>query len=83
MYSKILVATDGSDNALRAAETAAELARGWQAEVTIICVAYIPAMYESDLGSDSKEAFIEDWGRALEATKKVFEGKGRCLGRSW
>lgn len=76
MYSKILVATDGSDNALRAAKTAAELARAWKAELTVICVAYIPAMYESDLGSESRETFIEDWRRALEATKKVFEREG-------
>lgn len=76
MYSKILVATDGSDNALRAAQTAAGLAKGWKAEVTVVCVAYIPAMYQGSLGLDLMDTFVEDWRRALKATEKVFEREG-------
>lgn len=76
MYSRILVASDGSDNALRAAQTAAELAKGWKAEVTIVCVAYLPAMYQTDLGSELVDTFVEDWKRALDATGRVFKEEG-------
>jgi nucleotide-binding universal stress UspA family protein len=76
MFTRILIASDGSDNALRAAETVAELAKGWQAEVTVVCVAYVPAMYQSDLGPELTDTFVEDWQRALEATKRVFEKEG-------
>ncbi len=76
MFSKMLVASDGSYNAVRAAQTAAELAKGWKAEATIICVAYVPAMYQADLGSELADAFVQDWKRALEATEEVFRKEG-------
>jgi nucleotide-binding universal stress UspA family protein len=44
MFTKILVATDGSDDAIRAAEFAAELAERFGASVTLLNV-YAPIMY--------------------------------------
>jgi nucleotide-binding universal stress UspA family protein len=44
MFSRILVATDGSDDAIRAAEFAAELAERFGASVTILTV-YSPIVY--------------------------------------
>ncbi|MCC6728614.1 MAG: universal stress protein [Chthonomonadales bacterium] len=42
MYSKILLASDGSETALRAAATAAELARRFDASLTVLHVFAIP-----------------------------------------
>ncbi len=42
MYKKILLATDGSDGALKAAETAAQLAKEFGAHVTMLYVSTLP-----------------------------------------
>jgi nucleotide-binding universal stress UspA family protein len=44
-YKKMLLATDGSDHALRAAEQAAQLAKDMGAEVEILGIAVIQPMY--------------------------------------
>lgn len=72
MFSKILVATDGSDNALRAARQAMQLVKKLPARATLICVAYVPAMYRDDIGTELSESFLDDARQALRFTEKVF-----------
>ena len=72
MISKILVATDGSSNAMRGAEKALEFAKANKAEVMLVYVAYIPIMYRSDISDNLKESFIEDGKRILHDTEQVF-----------
>ena len=49
MFDKILLCSDGSDTALRAAETAAALAGRLGVELTVLHVAHAPAMLPSSL----------------------------------
>lgn len=74
MYSKILVATDGSGNAIRAAEHAAEIAEKFGAETTLATVVYIPPMYSSDIAG-VEDAFLTEATRMLESTKRVFAAR--------
>jgi nucleotide-binding universal stress UspA family protein len=73
MFKKILVATDGSDNAMRAAQKGREIAACMNAEVTLVYAAYVPAMYSADLGSEIREALREEGRRILGATARLFE----------
>jgi nucleotide-binding universal stress UspA family protein len=75
VYEKILLATDGSENAIRAAEQAAELTKRFEAEATLITSVYIPPMYTGDV-AELEEALLEDGARLLDDTKKVFVRKG-------
>jgi nucleotide-binding universal stress UspA family protein len=72
MFSKILVATDGSSNAIRAARQVAQLVKKLPAKVTLICVAYVPSMYRADIGAELSESFVDDARQALRFTKEVF-----------
>ncbi|KPL19357.1 MAG: hypothetical protein AMJ92_03480 [candidate division Zixibacteria bacterium SM23_81] len=72
MFSKLLVATDGSDNALRAARQAIQLVRKLPAKATLISVAYVPTMYRDDIGAELNESFLNDARQALRFTEKVF-----------
>ncbi|TET21663.1 MAG: universal stress protein [Candidatus Cloacimonadota bacterium] len=72
MISKILVATDGSSNAIRGAEKALEFAKAIKAEVMLVYVAYVPIMYRSDISDNLKESFVEDGKRILQDTEQVF-----------
>jgi nucleotide-binding universal stress UspA family protein len=71
MYSKILLATDGSGNAIRAAEHAAELTEKFGAQTTLVTAVYIPPMYSSDIAG-VEDAFLEEATRILESTRKIF-----------
>ncbi len=73
MFSKILIAIDGSENSKRAAEKAASLAKLSGAEVTLLSVGYIPPMYKSDLGPELIDLLIEDAEKALNSVKSLFE----------
>lgn len=55
MYSKILLASDGSETALRAAATAAELARRFDASLTVLHVFAIPLTPVSFAGTPGAE----------------------------
>jgi len=77
MFSKILVATDGSSNAIRGAKNALELAKLCNSEVTLVYVAYVPNLYIGDLSSELLESFIEDGRRILKDTAKIFK-KADC-----
>ncbi|MEO0082512.1 MAG: universal stress protein [candidate division WOR-3 bacterium] len=74
MLEKILVATDGSDNSLRALETAAAIARALRAELMVATAVYVPPSYESDLNPEQKQG-IRDAGR------QMLEEAGRVLAR--
>lgn len=73
MFSKILVATDGSDNALRAARQVAQLVKKLPAKVTLLSAAYVPPMYRDDIGTELAESFVDDARQALQHTREVFE----------
>lgn len=71
VYSKILLATDGSENAIRASEHAAELTKRFGTQTTLVTAVYTPPMYSSDIAG-VQEALLEDGARILEDTKRVF-----------
>ena len=75
VYEKILLATDGSENALRAAEQAAELTKRFDAKTTLITSVYIPPMYTGDV-TELQDALLEDGVRLLDHTKKAFARRG-------
>lgn len=75
MFSKILLATDGSGNALRAARQMAQLAKKIPAKVTLLSAAYLPSMYRGDIGTELTESFTEDARQALHFTRQVFDGE--------
>ena len=73
MFSKILVAIDGSENSRRAAEVSASLEELSKSKVTLLSVIYIPPMYRSDLGPELVDLLIEDAKKALDSVKPLFE----------
>ena len=73
MYSKILVATDGSDESLRGATHAATLVGAFKAKATLIHVCHVPTSYSTDIGPQLKEALIEEGKKILKQTKRVFD----------
>ena len=76
MFSKILVASDGSGPSIRAAGAAALIAKAASAEVTVLTVASIPEQYKDDLSDDLEEGYIDEWKRAMEATAKEIKAQG-------
>jgi nucleotide-binding universal stress UspA family protein len=76
MFKKILIGTDGSDNAMRAAEAGRDIAKSMDAEVTLVYAAYVPPFYKGDLGSELCDVLREEGIRILDATARVFEGSG-------
>lgn len=73
MYSKILVATDGSDESLRGAEHAAALVKAFKAKATLIHVRYVPTSYITDIGPGLMEVLADEGRRILKETKQVFD----------
>jgi len=76
VFKKILMATDGSAYALKGARMAAELAQRWKAQVLLVTVANLPAMYQVDLKPDFINILLDDSKRALLDTERVFAEKG-------
>ncbi|NLI99127.1 universal stress protein [bacterium] len=74
MFTKILVAVDGSDNSLRAAQTARDIAACMQSQITILYAAYIPPLYSVDIHPEVRDALHEDGRKILDAAAKVFKG---------
>ena len=81
MYKKILLASDGSDNAIRAARITRELAEKFQAQVTLLCVAYIPPVYKVDLADEMEEGILREWSKILESTAGIFSDSEVSLTR--
>jgi len=71
MIKKILVASDGSSAAMEAARAAARIAVAFDAELTVVTVAYIPRMYKSDISDEMESAYIEDWQHVLADTVRA------------
>lgn len=76
MFSKILVASDGSGPSMRAAEAAALISKAVSASVTVLTVASIPEQYKDDLSADLEEGFVQEWREALDATVNVLRSRG-------
>jgi len=72
MFSKILAATDGSSNSLRAAENALEIAKLAKAKITLVYVVYVPRLYQGDISIELMESFVEDGQKILKDTSQVF-----------
>jgi nucleotide-binding universal stress UspA family protein len=83
MFNKILAASDGSAAAMKAVEAGAAVAKAFGAELTVVTVAYIPRMYQIDLGDDMKRAYVEDWEHVLRdsasAVRRVVDAKTKLL----
>jgi nucleotide-binding universal stress UspA family protein len=79
MFKKILVATDGSPNAMRAAEAAMDIAKALNAEVTLVYVAYVPPLYNSDISDELRESFIDDGKKILQDSRKAFDAAGYAV----
>ena len=76
MFTKILIASDGSGPSMRAARTAGLIAGAVSAEVTVLTVASIPEHYKDDLSDNLEAGYIDEWAKALEATVKEVEAQG-------
>ena len=78
MYDTILVPVDGSDNAMRAVEEAADLAKSFDATLQIVSVAsdqrYV--QYGVTLGQDVMESFRERAEEILDDAREIAEKKG-------
>lgn len=83
MFNKILAASDGSSAAMKAVKAGAAVAKAFGAELTVVTVAYVPKMYQVDLGDDMKRAYVEDWEHVLKdsarAVGHVVDAKTRLL----
>jgi nucleotide-binding universal stress UspA family protein len=80
MFTKILLATDGSDPALEAAKVVAELAKKFGAQVIVFNAHEIPVAYFTHVGPVSLEQAIpqvEEMQKAiLQRTGEVLEAAG-------
>lgn len=77
MYRKIIVASDGSGPAIKAAKVGAELASAFGSSLTVVTVAYMPRAYAGDVGSEMQEAYVEEWQRVLDDTAEVAKELGK------
>ncbi len=72
MFTKILLASDGSDHAMRAAEKASFIAKGDEtAKVTIVYVIDGATSKTDVLSEGSKEAIEEKRNRRLQNTEEI------------
>ena len=80
MFQKILIPTDGSRYAIRAAEVAADLARRYQAEVTLLLAADYESVRASPVPpkvkADLEQALREANAAALSQTAAPFVDRG-------
>jgi nucleotide-binding universal stress UspA family protein len=72
MYQKILLASDGSEDSIKAAGVVRELAEKFGSAVTILCVVHIPQMYKVDLADELEEGILDEWNKILESTSGIF-----------
>ena len=76
MFTKILVASDGSGPSMRAARAAALIGAAVSAEITVLTVASIPEQYKDDLSDDLEAGYLDEWRKALEATAREVRNQG-------
>jgi len=68
MFTKILVASDGSGPAINAAKAAAGIAKAMSASVTVVTVSYVPKAYAGDISPAMREGYVDEWKQVLEMT---------------
>lgn len=73
---KILVATDGSEHAMKAVQRALEMAQTQGAEVTIMSVAYYSQDDFDEMPPRIQEKLQAEAKAALDKAEKVFADKG-------
>jgi len=76
MFSRILVAVDGSSDSDRAVLAAAKIANAHGSALTLCHVSYIPNHYRDDLVEGLRESVREDGRRILEHAGRVAEKSG-------
>jgi nucleotide-binding universal stress UspA family protein len=72
MFKKILIATDGSDTAMRAVAEGRDIAECMKAEVTLVYAAYVPSMYDDDLRPEIRDMLRSEGDRILDFAAQVF-----------
>jgi nucleotide-binding universal stress UspA family protein len=76
MFTRILIASDGSGPSIRAARVGALIGKAFSAQVTVLTVASVPERYKPDLGSDLEEGYVDEWKHALDATVREMKRQG-------
>lgn len=79
MFRRILVPSDGSEHALRAVRTAADLAERFDAEVVLLTVVSVPQalVMVAGIGDDVVDEYVEKTGRdALAPALAEFAAHG-------
>ena len=76
MYSKILVASDGSGPAMNAAQAAAAIAKAMSAELTVATVSYVPKAYAGDISPAMRQGYVDEWEHVLKSTVTVVKRQG-------
>ncbi|MGD8628141.1 MAG: universal stress protein [bacterium] len=68
MFTKILVASDGSGPAMNAAKAAAKIAKAMSASVTVVTVSYVPKAYAGDISPAMRQGYVDEWHHVLDLT---------------
>ncbi len=76
MFTKILVASDGSGPAMNAAKAAAEIAKAVSATITVVTVSYVPKVYAGDISPAMSEGYVDEWEQVLNMTVRALERLG-------
>lgn len=76
MFKKILVATDGSDNSMRAVQAGGQVAEAMDASLILVYAAYVPSMYGDDLRPEIRDALREEGRRILASAAGLFKDSG-------
>lgn len=72
-FSNILVAIDGSEHSLRAAEYALGLAKTFEAKLTAVTVSYVPASEDLSQLDVLRQSLVEDKSNYTKDAEKWFE----------
>lgn len=72
-FSNILVAIDGSEHSLRAAEYALGLAKTFEAKLTAVTVSYVPASKDLSQLDVLRQSLVEDNSNYTKDAEKWFE----------
>jgi len=76
MFSKILIAVDGSHHADAAVRAGVAIARNEGSEFVLCHVANIPDQYRADLADQIEEALLEEGGKILEHAERLTREAG-------
>jgi nucleotide-binding universal stress UspA family protein len=74
--TKILMATDGSEHAAKIIDETISLARAFDANVSVLSVAEVPAHIALDMAALYRERIEKEVRETLDKTKKHFAEKG-------